>query len=65
MALLDRISKEIQEIDRRIDKVQQVAAEEIKELRQRKSALTAVANFITPELEAALLALEKAGIAIR
>lgn len=65
MALLDRVNKEIVEIDRQIARVQNRADEELKDLRRRKQALILAAQVISPELEAAMAALEAVGITLR
>ena len=62
--LKDKINKEIQEIDRRIANIQLRAEEEVKDLRRRRQALDTYLKVITPELEAAMAALDAAGINI-
>ena len=62
MVLLDRVNKEIQAVDLQIARVQDLAREQLKELNKRRIALIAVLQVITPELEAAVAALESVGI---
>ena len=64
MGILDRISKEVAEIDRRVAQINDRAAVEIAELTKRKKVLVAAARVVTPELEAAVAALDAVGITI-
>ena len=52
------------EIDRQVDRIRTRAEEEIKDLLRRKDALKKAYKVITPELEAAVAALEAVGISL-
>ena len=64
MGLLDRINKEVAEIDRKVDLIKAQAAVEVAELKTRRKALEAAAKVVTPELEAVVTGLDMVGITI-
>ena len=61
MSLIDRINKQVVEIDLRISRVRATANEEVKELTAKKDALVAAKRVITPEVEAAVAGLDAVG----
>ena len=64
MSLIDRINKQVAEIDLRIGRIRAAASEEVKELTAKKEALVAAKRVITPEVEAAVAGLDAAGFPI-
>ena len=64
MSLIDRINKQVAEIDLRIGRVRAAAVEEVKELIVKKDALVAAKRVITPEVEAAVAGLDAAGFPV-
>lgn len=62
MTLIERIDKQLGELDAKIQRIQAQAQSEVATLERRRVALLRARSQVTPELEAAVRGLESVGI---